>query len=91
MQEMLNKMVACARTGIVAPEDGSRTIHACAALLGLPLANQIPQTDIVLTGMLKTTTAKDVERTFHQYGVVVAAAVASGEKGFGKFPVTMIT
>ncbi|MFN9953714.1 MAG: hypothetical protein ACK55I_11490, partial [bacterium] len=37
MQETLNKMVASVRHELLSPEHASRTIHECAALLGLQL------------------------------------------------------
>lgn len=83
MQKLLNKMVMCVRAGVVDPEDGSRSIHSCAALLGLQLAQAPPQTVIILTGMLKTTTDDDVQGAFSQFGPIEGAAVATGEKGFG--------
>lgn len=83
MQKLLNKMVLCVRAGVVDPEDGSRSIHSCAALLGLQLAQEPPQTVLILTGMLKTTTDDDVQEAFAQFGPIEGAAVATGEKGFG--------
>ena len=43
MQETLNKMVASVRHGIISPEDASRTIHECAAMLRLELAEKISE------------------------------------------------
>ena len=85
MQGLLNKMVTSVRKGIVDPEDASRTIHECAFLLGLKLANQLPVTTIVLSGMHKATTATDVTRVLKKFGPIESAAVASNQRGFGEF------
>ena len=83
MQFLLTKMVTSVRMGMLPPEDASRTIHECAALLDLKLANSLPVTTIVLTGMQKTTTSEDVKRAFRQFGVIQDAAVATSQRGFG--------
>ena len=85
MQSLLNRMVTSVRLGTLGPEDASRTIHECAALLGLELATQLPVTTIVLSGMQKTTTSEDVVTAFQNFGTIEAAAVASGSRGFGMF------
>lgn len=83
MQFLLTKMVTSVRMGMLPPEDASRTIHECAALLNLELANKLPVTTIVLTGMQKTTTVADLKRTFRQFGPIQDAAVATNQRGFG--------
>ncbi|CAB9501931.1 expressed unknown protein [Seminavis robusta] len=83
MQGLLNKMVTSVRKGIVDPEDASRTIHECAFLLGLKLANQLPVTTIVLSGMHKATTTADIIRVLKKFGNIESAAVASNQRGFG--------
>ena len=82
MQELLNKMVTSVRQGFVDPEVASRSIHECAHLLGLELANKLPSETLLLTGMQKTTTAEDVLMTFRVFGPVEEAAVAN-QRGFG--------
>ena len=83
MQDLLNDMVTTVRTGMMDPEDASRTIHECAHLMDLQLANQLMVQTILLSGMQKTTTAADVIKTFRQFGPVDDAAVASNQRGFG--------
>ena len=83
MQFLLTKMVTSVRMGLMGPEDASRTIHECAALLNLELANQLPVTTFILTGMQKTTTAQDVVTSFRRFGPIQDAAVATGHRGFG--------
>jgi hypothetical protein len=85
MQTMLNKMVSTVRKGMVIPEDASRTIHECAALLGLQLANQLPLTTIIVSGMQKNTSTADFYLAFKDFGAIEGIAVASKNRGFGKF------
>jgi hypothetical protein len=85
MQETLNKMVASVRHGVLGPDDASRSIHECAALLGLQLATEIPVTTLIITGMRKTVAAKDMIDAFSEFGEISEAAVASNQRGFGKF------
>ena len=83
MQEALNKMVTSVRHGVLGPEEASRSIHECAALLGLQLATEIPVTTLIITGMRKTVTADDMLNAFAEFGEVSEAAVASNQRGFG--------
>ncbi len=83
MQETLNKMVASVRHGVLGPEEASRSIHECAALLGLQLATEIPVTTLIITGMRKTVTARDMIDAFAEFGDIAEAAVASNQRGFG--------
>jgi hypothetical protein len=87
MQETLNKMVSSVRHGIIAPEEASRTIHGCAAMLGLQLAEDIPETTLIVTGMRKMVERGDVIEAFLEFGEIENAAVAPNARGFGKFPV----
>ena len=84
MQETLNKMVASVRQGVLGPDDASRTIHECAALLGLQLASEIPVTTLIVTGMRKTVSARDMIDTFCEFGQISEAAVAPNKRDFGK-------
>jgi hypothetical protein len=83
MQEMLNKMVASVRCGVLEADDASRTIHEAAALLGLQLANDLPMTTVVISGMRKTVEASEVVEALREFGDIDNAAVASGKRGFG--------
>lgn len=90
MQETLNKMVASVRHGVLGPEEASRSIHECAALLGLQLATEIPVTTLIITGMRKTVTADDLVEAFAEFGDISEAAVASNQRGFGKFNMRVV-
>jgi hypothetical protein len=83
MQEILNKMVTSVRYGVIVAEDASRTIHESAAILGLQLAEELPMTTVLISGMRKMTTAEDMKRALHEFGEIDQAAVASGKRGFG--------
>ncbi|VEU40438.1 unnamed protein product [Pseudo-nitzschia multistriata] len=76
-------MTASVRYGFVGPEDGARTIHECAGLLGLQLAVEIPVTTIVISGMRKSTTEEDIRDTLGVFGDIAVAAVAPKQKGYG--------
>lgn len=83
MQETLNKMVASVRHGIISPEDASRTIHECAAMLRLELAEKIPETALIITGMRKAVKADEVVDAFKEFGEIEDAAVSPNARGFG--------
>ena len=85
MQDTLNKMVASVRYGVLGPDDASRSIHECAALLGLELATEIPVTTLIISGMRKTAEANDLVGAFQEFGEIAEAAVSSNQRGFGKF------
>ena len=78
-------MVASVRHGVLGPEEASRSIHECAALLGLQLATEIPGTTLIITGMRKTVTAEDMIDAFSEFGEISEAAVASNQRGFGEY------
>jgi RNA recognition motif-containing protein len=83
MQDILNKMVVSVRKGYIGPEDASRTIHECGALLGVQLAAEMPATTIAITGLRKNATGQDIYRAFSKFGQVVTAEVAPNQRGFG--------
>mmetsp|Transcript_33959 Transcript_33959/g.49738 ORF Transcript_33959/g.49738 Transcript_33959/m.49738 type:complete len:96 (+) Transcript_33959:2114-2401(+) len=83
MQETLNKMVASVRYGVIPPEDASRTIHGCAAMLGVPLAQDISETALIVTGMRKMVKRADMIYSFQEFGEIDYAAVAPNARGFG--------
>ena len=76
-------MVASVRHGVLGPEEASRSIHECAALLGLQLATEIPIETLIVTGMRKTVTAADLVDAFSEFGEILEAAVAPNQRGFG--------
>lgn len=83
MQDTMNKMVASVRHGVMKPDEAARTIHECAALLGLELASDIAEDTVIVTGLRKNVTKSDLELTFREFGEIDEAAVASNSRGFG--------
>lgn len=84
MQDIMNKMVSAVRYNLIGPDDASRTIHGCAALLGMGLAEDLPESAIIITGMPKTVTDRNtLIATFRQFGEIDNAAMASKARGFG--------
>eukprot|EP00934_Nitzschia_sp_Nitz4_P005545 Nitzschia sp. Nitz4//scaffold12_size214221//17281//19367//NITZ4_001477-RA/size214221-augustus-gene-0.20-mRNA-1//-1//CDS//3329534951//5535//frame0 len=83
MQDTLNRMVTSVRHELLKPDEASRAIHECAALLGLKLAAEIPVATLMISGMRKTVSADDMLSAFIEFGEITDAAVASNQRGFG--------
>ena len=83
MQGTLNDMVSNVLRGIMSSDDGSRIIHGAAAILGLQLEANIPETTLIVTGMRKKATRKDMVEAFKEFGDIEDAAVSSNSRGFG--------
>jgi hypothetical protein len=83
LQNTLNNMVTCVRRGFMAPEDGSRIVHESAAMLGLELEEDIPETTLIITGMRKKVSTKDLVGAFKEFGDIEDAAVSPNSRGFG--------
>ncbi len=83
LQDILNKTVTSVRYGVLRATDASRTVHESAAILGLPLARDLPGNTVIISGMRKTTSAGDMQKALQEFGDVECSAVASGRRGFG--------
>lgn len=83
MQGLLNRMVATVRYNYIPPEKGSRAIHGAAAMLGLQLAGDLPETAILVSGMRHKAEKKDLIEAFKVFGEIEDAAVAPNFRGFG--------
>jgi len=83
MQVQMNEMVSKVRRGIISPDDGSRIVHGCAAMLGLQLAESLPETALIVTGMRKKVSKKEMMAAFKEFGEIKNAAVSSNARGFG--------
>lgn len=83
MQKTMNKMVASVRHGVIQPEEATRTIHECAAMLGLELASELPVNAVIVTELRKNVIKSDLETTFSEFGPIDEAAVAASSRGFG--------
>jgi len=82
-QDILNRMVASVRYGVLPASDASRTIHESAALLGLPLSHALPTSTLIISGMMKTGRLETMRAALGIYGDIDTAALASRERGFG--------
>jgi hypothetical protein len=87
MQDILNRMVATVRHNVIGPERGSRAIHGAAAMLGLQLAGELPETAILVSGMRHRVQQRDLYAAFAEFGEIEGCAVAPNSKGFGKFTI----
>lgn len=83
LQSTLNKMAAFVMQGVMPSEDAARTIHECAAMLGLPLYTDIEKTTLIVTGLRKTAEKSYLRQSFKEFGEIVGVAVARGQRGFG--------
>jgi len=83
MQEKLNKMVATVHQGAIEPENALRTMHGIAAMLGLELEEELPQKALLVTGMRKKVSRRDVSEAFTIFGEIESVSVTSNQRGFG--------
>lgn len=83
MADVLNRIFTSTHHGVLDSEDASRTIHESAALLGLPLAHELPAHTLIISGMRKTVQAQQIVKVLGEFGEIDKAAVASGGRGFG--------
>ena len=86
-QELLNRMVITVRRGMISPSDGTRAIHCCAAMLGLQLEKDLPNSVLLVHGMRKTndlTLGRSyLVEAFKSFGDIEGAAIAPSNRGFG--------
>ena len=87
-QEMLNRLVSLVFYGSIPPLQGSQIAHGCATIIGLPLVRVLPQTTIVIQGMLKTNNLslgqRCIRKAFNCFGEIESAAIALENHGFGE-------
>lgn len=93
-QSILDKMVATVRRGIICPNDGTTAIHSCATMLGLPLEKELPINTVIVTSLRKTNNLPDgrfhLVEAFKQFGNIESVAIASSNRGFGKFQIMIL-
>lgn len=77
-------MVASVRYGVMGPDCASRTVHECAALLGLQLENDLRGDTLIVTAMPKGVQRDVLMAVFSEFGEIEHAAVASNMRGFGE-------
>jgi len=83
LQEITLKMVSYVQQEILDPDSASHIVHGCTALLGMELAKELPETTIIVTGMVKTCSKDDLVDVFKKLGGIQDAAVADNARGFG--------
>lgn len=87
-QDLLNKIVNLVFYGSIPPLQGYQIVHGCATVVGLPLVQSLPQTTLVIQGMLKTNDLalgrRCIRRAFNQFGEIESIAIAPNNRGFGK-------
>jgi hypothetical protein len=87
-QELLNRVVSLVFYNKMPPLQGAQIVHGCATIIGLPLLRTLPQTTIIIQGMLKTNNLalgqKCIKKAFKLFGDIDSAAVATDNHGFGK-------
>lgn len=87
LQEVLNRIVIPVVYGITNPTQGVHIVHACATILGLDLAKELPPTTLVITGMRKTNDLeqghKYIIKAFKPFGKIEEAAITPNNRGFG--------
>jgi len=83
LQDITLKMVSYVQQEILDPDSASHIVHGCTALLGMELAKELPETTIIVTGMVKTCSKDDLVDVFKKLGGIQDAAVADNARGFG--------
>lgn len=81
----MNKMVSSVRHGILGPNNASRTVHECAAMLGLQLVEELPNNTVIVSGMPKSVKRGEMMEAFEDFGKIEDGAVASNARGFGTY------
>ena len=84
-QELLNRIVNLVYFESIPPMQGYQIIHGCATIIGLPLVHTLPQTTLIIQGMLKTNSLvlgqQCINRVFKSFGDIQAAAIAPDNHG----------
>jgi hypothetical protein len=87
-QELLNGIVNLVFYNKIPALQGAQIVHGCASIIGLPLLRTLPQTTIIIQGMLKTNNLalgqKCIKKAFKPFGEIDSAAIAPNNHGFGK-------
>jgi len=86
-QDILSRMIVTVRKNLMKPNEGTRTIHCCASLLGLRLEKDLPNNVLIVTGMRKTNNLSEgryyLMEAFKPFGTIEGAAIAPSNRGFG--------
>jgi len=86
-EDMLNKIVFIVHRGLIRPNDGARILHACASITGLPLLKELPNTTVIVQGLIKSNDLAHghqlLVEAFSPFGDIVDASIAPQNRGFG--------
>jgi hypothetical protein len=73
--------------GLLEPYDCARILHGCASIAGLTLIKELPNTTVVVQGLLKTNDVAHghhfLVTAFEPFGDIVDASIAPKNRGFG--------
>jgi hypothetical protein len=76
---------------MVRPGDGTRAIHYCAAMMGIPLETDLPNNVLLVYGMRKTSDINQGRShlidAFKQFGDIETAGINPKNKGFGELSI----
>jgi hypothetical protein len=83
----LNKVILLVHHGLLEPHDCARILHGCASIAGLTLIKELPNTTVVVQGLLKTNDVAHghhfLVTAFEPFGDIVDASIAPKNRGFG--------
>ncbi len=83
----MNKVILLVHHGLLEPHDCARILHGCASIAGLTLIKELPNTTVVVQGLLKTNDVAHghhfLVTAFEPFGDIVDASIAPKNRGFG--------
>ena len=86
-EDMMNRIVFIVHHGLIRPHDGARILHSCASIMGLSLLKDLPNTTVVIQGLIKSNELSKAHdllvKAFEEFGDIVDAAIAPNNRGFG--------
>ena len=85
MQGVLNKTVLCVRKERISSDGSSRTVHECGTMLGMKIAERLPENILLVTNMRKAAKAEDLTESFKVFGALKEVVVALNGPGFGEW------
>jgi len=84
---LMKTIVFIVHHGLIRPHDGARILHGCASIIGLSLLEEVPNTTIVVQGLIKSNDLAQghhlLVSAFESFGDIVDAAIAPCNRGFG--------
>ncbi len=88
-EDMINKIVLIVHHGLLTPHDGARILHGCASIVGLTLLKELPNTTVVIQGLMSTNEVAHghhlLVSAFEQFGEIVDASICPQNRGFGQW------